>query len=140
MIARVPRRLVLMAVGGMLMVLAFASAASVGAAIPDRAFQVMGCDIGDYACYYHRLGGAPFSSYCNNSAYTCTNGIPEPPSQYSTNVSPYCGDGGGAGCINGSPLFVSTTVPSNGSGLTTNVIVTSGFLNTGTSGTRAVNP
>ena len=119
------RKLVTMAVGGLMVVTAFAGAGSVGAAIPNRAFQVLGCDIGDYACYSHRLGGAPESNYCTGSLYTCTDSIPNTPPQYSTNVSPYCGDGGGAGCLNGSPLYVSTTiVPSAGTGLSTDVVVT----------------
>jgi hypothetical protein len=143
MTARALRTLVTMAVGGVLIVMAFVNAGSVGAAIPDRAFQVMGCNIGDYTCYYARLGGSSqYTYYCNNNYYTCTNGVPDAPpqSQFSQNVSQYCGDGGGTGCVNGSPLFTSTTpVNANGGGLASggtvngNILVTSGFVNVGTS-------
>ncbi|MDQ2783562.1 MAG: hypothetical protein M3Y58_01000 [Chloroflexota bacterium] len=133
------RKLVTMVVGGLMILMAFASAGSVGAAIPNRAFQVLGCDTGDYACYYHRLGGAPESNYCTSNVYTCTDGVPNTPPQYSTNVSPYCGDGGGVGCVNGSPLYASTTItPSDGTGLTTDVVVTSNFLNIGTNRAHVV--
>lgn len=133
------RKLVTMAVGGLMVVMAFAGAGSASAAIPDRAFQALGCDIGDYTCYYHKLGGAPESNYCTSNVYTCTNGVPNTPPQYSTNVSPYCGDGGGAGCLNGSPLYVSTTIaPSAGSSLATNVVVTSNFLNIATNRAHVV--
>ncbi|MGI8689008.1 MAG: hypothetical protein ACR2M3_10550 [Thermomicrobiales bacterium] len=133
------RKLVTMAVGGLMIVMAFAGAGSVGAAVPDRAFQVLGCDIGDYTCYSHRLGGASESNYCASNVYTCTDGVPNTPPQYATDVSPYCGDGGGAGCVNGSPLYVSTTIaPSEGTGLSTNVVVTSNFLNIGTNRAHVV--
>lgn len=133
------RKFVTMAVGGLIVVMAFTNAGSVGAAIPNRAFQAVGCDIGDYACYTHKLGGAPESNYCTSSVYTCRDGVPNTPPQYSTNVSPYCGDGGGAGCLDGSPLYVSTTiVPSVGTGLSTNVVVTSDFLHIGTSRAHVV--
>jgi hypothetical protein len=142
MAARVVRTLVMMTVGGLLMVMAFANAGAVGASLPDRAFQVMGCNIGDYTCYYARTGeSAAYTYYCNAGYFTCTNGVPDTTAQYLANVSPYCGDGGGAGCINGSPLYVNTTpVTANGSGLAVNVVVTSGFVNSGTSGTRVVRP
>ena len=142
MTARVVRTLVTMAVGGLLMVMAFVSAASVGAALPDRNFQVMGCNIGDYTCYYARTGeSAAYTYYCNAGYFTCTNGVPDTTVQYSTDVSPYCGDGGGAGCINGSPLYVNTaTAVSDENGLSQNVVVTSGFVKSGTSGARVVRP
>lgn len=141
MTARVLRTLVTMVVGGLLIVLALANAGSVGAAVPDRAFQVMGCTIGDYTCYYARLGGgSSYTSYCNSGYYTCTNGVPDAPQQFAQNVSQYCGDGGGTGCVNGSPLYTSTTPANiNGSGLASgsptngNILVTSGFANVGTS-------
>lgn len=141
MTVRGVRPLVTMAVGALLVVMAFASAGSVGAAIPDRTFQVMGCDIGDYACYYHKIGGAPETYYCNAGYYTCANGVPTGPQsqQDAPNVSPYCGDGGTTGCLAGSPLFVSrTTVPSNGNGLSANVIVAGNFANNGSSGPHIV--
>ena len=139
MTTHVVRKLVTMAIGGLMVVTAFAGAGSVGAAIPNRAFQALGCDIGDYACYYHKLGGAPESNYCTSNVYTCTDGVPNTPPQYSTNVSPYCGDGGGAGCITGSPLYASATIaPSAGTGLSTDVVVTSNFLNIGTNKARVV--
>lgn len=142
MIARIVRTLVTMAVGALLIVLALANAGSVGASVPDRAFQVLGCTIGDYNCYYARLGGSPYSTYCANGYYTCTNGVPNAPAttaDTATTVT-YCGDNGAAGCINGSPLFTSTTINNSGTGLATDVIVSSGFLNTGTIRTQANNP
>ncbi len=147
MTTRIVRTLVTMTVGALLIVLTLANAGSVGAAIPDRAFQVLGCNIGDYSCYHARLGGVPSSSYCSNSVYTCTNGVPNTPAQFSQDVSPYCGDGGGTGCINGSPLFTSTSSVSvtgsglaNGSGVNGNILVTSGFANVGTSLPQHPNP
>jgi len=139
MTARGVRKLVTMVVGGLMIVMAFAGAGSVGAAIPNRAFQALGCDIGDYACYTHKLGGVSESNYCTSGVYTCRDGVPNTPPQYSTDVSPYCGDGGGAGCLNGSPLYASTTIaPSAGTGLSTNVVVTSNFLNIGSNRAHVV--
>ncbi len=142
MTARIPRTLVTLAVGAVLIVSALVSAGSVGASIADRAFQVLGCSIGDYNCYYARLGGSPYATYCSNSYYSCTNGVPnatDTPAD-TANTPVYCGDSATTGCINGSPLFVSTTINGGGTGLAANVIVSSGFLNTGTNRTQIVNP
>ncbi len=100
----------------------------------------MGCDIGDYACFYHKIGGAPETYSCNVGYDTCANGVPIGKQQDAPNVSSYCGDGGNTGCLAGSPLFVSrTTVPSNGNGLSANVIVAGNFANNGSSGLHVVN-
>lgn len=142
MTARTVRTLVTMAVGALLIVLALANAGSVGASVSDRAFQVLGCAVGDYNCYYARLGGSPYSTYCANGYYTCTNGVPNAantPANATTTVT-YCGDNGAAGCINGSPLYVSTTINDSGTGLASDVIVSSGFLNTGTIRTQVASP
>ncbi len=141
MTARSLRPLVTIAVGVLLAVMAFANAGSVGAAIPDRTFQVMGCDVGDYTCFYHKIGGAPTTYYCNAGYYTCANGVPTGPEQDSPNASPYCADGGGVGCLSGSPLYVSKpTAPANGTGTSANVVVASNFVNTGTSIIHGANP
>lgn len=143
MIARIVRTLVTMAVGALLIVLALANAGSVGASVPDRAFQVLGCSIGDYNCYYARLGGSPYSTYCANGYYTCTNGVPnatDTPTDAAATTVTYCGDNGATGCINGSPLFVSTTINGGGTGLASNVIVSSGFIDAGINRTQAVTP
>ena len=141
MIVRGVRPLVTMAVGMLLVVMAFANAGSVGAAIPDRTFQVMGCDIGDYTCYYHKIGGAPETYVCNAGYYTCANGVPigQQQQQDSPDVSPYCGDGGRTGCLAGSPLFVSTTTAStNANGLSAHVIVAGNIVKNGSSGPHVV--
>lgn len=147
MAARLLRTLALATLGAVLVVLTFAGAGSAEAAIPDRSFQVMGCNIGDYQCYYARLGGggSTYTYYCQNGYYTCTNGVPDGPALGTTNGSPYCADGGGTGCIDGSPLFVNIGNVVNGSGLASgatggNIIVTSGFANAGTSLTHRENP
>jgi hypothetical protein len=135
MTARLLRTLVTLAVSVILIVVAVATAGQAAAAIPDRTFQLLGCNVGDYSCFYGKLGGSPYGYYCSNGYYTCTNGIPDTPPQNQQNVSPYCGDGGGTGCINGSPLYVSTgTVVSNSNGLSSAVVVTSGFVAAGPDG------
>lgn len=142
MTARLLRTIVTLVVSAVLIVLTLATAGSAAAAIPDRAFEVMGCNVGDYSCYFGRFGGvgSSYTSLCKNGNYTCTNGVPDTPAQFSQNVSPYCGDGGGAGCIGGSPLYTSTKPTEvSGSGLASgstangNILVTSGFVNVGTS-------
>lgn len=135
MTARLLRTLVTLAVSAILLVVALATAGPAAAAIPDRTFELLGCNVGDYTCFYSKLGGSPYGYYCNNNYYSCTAGVPDTPPQNLKNVSPYCGDGGGTGCINGSPLYVSTTpVGSNGSGLAPAVIVTTGFVAAGPDG------
>ena len=81
MTARLLRTIVALVVGAVLIVLTLAMAGSTAAAIPDRTFEVMGCNIGDYACYYARFGGGGSSktSLCKSGNYTCTNGVPDAP-------------------------------------------------------------
>jgi len=135
MTARLLRTFVTLAVSAILIVVAIATAGPAAAAIPDRTFQILGCNVGDYSCFYSKLGGSPYEYYCNNGYYTCTNGVPDTPPQNLQNVSPYCGDGGGTGCLNGSPLYVSTTpAGSNVNGISSAVVITSGFVAAGPDG------
>jgi|SRR5579885_3415126 len=143
MTARMVRRVLTAAVGAVLLIAAIGSAVTVQAAIQDRAFQAVGCDVGDYTCYYAKLGGSPYSYYCQNSYYSCTSGIPDTPDrrigQDQQPTNPYCGDAAPAGCANGSVLYTSTTAVdptgsalANGGTLSGNILVTNNFQNVGT--------
>ena len=152
MTARTVRRLLTAAVGAVLLVATIGSTGTVQAAIQDRAFQAVGCAIGDYTCYYAKLGGSPYTYYCQNSYYVCTSGIPDSPAkrigQDQLPVNPYCGDAAPAGCANGSALYTSTTpvdqtgtTLANGGTLTGNILVTNNFQAVGTSlPVRSTNP
>src|SRR5690242_19391171 len=85
MTARLLRTLVTLAVSVILIVVAVATAGPAAAAIPDRTFQLLGCNVGDYSCFYGKLGGSPYGYYCSNGYYTCTNGIPDTPPQNQQN-------------------------------------------------------
>ena len=137
---RVLRTLVASAIGAVLLIVTIGTAGTVEASIPDRAFQAMGCSIGDYTCYYSRLGGSSYTYYCQNGYYTCTNGVPNTPVQNGPNVQGtiYCGDGGATGCVDGSALYTSTnpvditgTRLAQSGTLTGHVLVTSSFVNVG---------
>src|SRR6185503_3971787 len=65
-------RLAVGAIAAALFVLSMGSAVSVSAAIDPVAFQKLGCNDGDYACFYARLyGGYPLRApYCNANGCT----------------------------------------------------------------------
>lgn len=72
MFRRLRFRLALGALTAALFVIAFGSATSVSAAIDPITFQKLGCNNGDYACFYARLyGGYPLRApYCNGTDCT----------------------------------------------------------------------
>jgi hypothetical protein len=126
---------------GMLLMLGI-GAAPASAAIADRAFTVVGCNVGDYTCFYSKMGGASQDPYyCTNGYYDCTNGVPN--GTVHTTAGPetdYCADGaayiqnGNYGCANGNPIgLVAHTV--NDSNATTTggptVVVAGNFANAG---------
>jgi len=57
------------AIGAAILVIGMSSAGSVSAAIDPVAFQKLGCNNGDYTCYYARLyGGYPLRTpFCDNT-------------------------------------------------------------------------
>ncbi|MDQ6834130.1 MAG: hypothetical protein M3008_12085 [Chloroflexota bacterium] len=60
------------AIGAALLVIGMGSTGSVSAAIDPVAFQKLGCNNGDYTCYYARLyGGYPLQTpFCDNTGCT----------------------------------------------------------------------
>ncbi len=136
MVRRVRQRIV---AGAMVMAMLAVSVGSlsVSAAIADRAFTAIGCNVGDYTCYYAKMGGGGSINtyYCRTGYYDCNNGVPI------SNIYPTADSGvqtcaGGAtyvqsgayGCLYGNPIGV--TVPgtpystaADGSGSFPNVIV-----------------
>lgn len=53
---RFVRRIAIAATGIALLVASLATTVSVGAALPNAAFTSVGCDIGNYTCYYNKVG------------------------------------------------------------------------------------
>ncbi len=114
------------------------------AAIADKAFTVVGCNVGDYNCYYSKLGGSSQDAYyCQNSYYPCTGGVLDPGVRIPTagQETNYCADGaayiqnGIYGCANGNPIGTVTRVSTdpnnpNGNGGPT-VVVAGNFANAG---------
>ncbi len=111
---------------------------TVSAAVADRAFTAIGCDVGDYTCYYAKMGGGSTANtyYCRTGYYECTNGVPI------SNIYPTADNGvqacaGGAtytqngayGCLYGNPIGVAvpgtpySTAADGTSGSYPNVIV-----------------
>jgi len=82
------------------------------AAIADRAFTAIGCNVGDYNCFYAKMGGTQDTYYCQTGYYECTNGVTNAPQQFPTAgaATNYCQDGaayvqnGTYGCFNGNPI------------------------------------
>ena len=119
------------------------------AAIADKAFTVVGCNVGDYNCFYSKLGGGSQDSYyCQSAYYPCTNGVLDPGTQFPT-AGPetnYCQDGaayiqnGIYGCTNGNPIGAVAHVSSdpnnpNGNGGPT-VVVAGNFAKAGLGATN----
>jgi len=63
------------AIAAALFVVSLGSTVSVSAAIDPVAFQKLGCNNGDYACFYAKLyGGYPLRApYCDNTGCTVPN-------------------------------------------------------------------
>ena len=72
MFRRLRRLFAVGAIGAALLVIGLGSAGSVSAAIDPVAFQKLGCNNGDYTCYYARLyGGYPLRApFCDNNGCT----------------------------------------------------------------------
>jgi hypothetical protein len=114
------------------------------AAIADKAFTVMGCNVGDYNCYYSKMGGgSPDAYYCQSGYYQCTSGVIDPVTR-TTTAGPetnYCVDGaaytqnGIYGCVNGNPIGAVAHVSSDPNNVSGNggptVIIAGNFANAG---------
>ncbi len=72
MFRRLRRLFAVGAIGAALLAIGLGSAGSVSAAIDPVAFQKLGCNNGDYTCYYARLyGGYPLRApFCDNNGCT----------------------------------------------------------------------
>lgn len=72
MVRRLRLPLAVGAITAAFFVISLGSAVSVSAAIDPVAFQKLGCNNGDYACFYARLyGGYPLRApYCDNTGCT----------------------------------------------------------------------
>jgi hypothetical protein len=111
------------AIGALLMLTIGAVPAS--AAIQDRAFTAIGCNVGDYTCFYSKMGGggSQNSYYCQNAYYPCANGVPVANPQVTSGPETELCAGGAAylqngtyGCTFGNPIGTTiqgTSDPSN---------------------------
>lgn len=122
----------------------------VSAAIADRAFTAIGCNVGDYTCYYAKMGGGGSINtyYCRTGYYECTNGVPN------SNIYPTADTGaqtcaGGAtyiqtgvyGCVYGNPIGVAVlgtpySAAAGGTGTFPNVIVAGNIASAGLGATN----
>ncbi len=93
MFRSVSRFLVMGAVAAALLVVSLGNAASVSASIDPLTFQKLGCNVGDYNCFYAKLyGGAPlYGNYCDGYGNCTYNPPPEALVYGSGYGSPYSG-------------------------------------------------
>lgn len=117
----------------------------VSAAIADRAFTVLGCEVGDYTCFYAKMGGGGSNDayFCRNGYYTCENGVPVATvTQTAGAESQYCAGGaaylqnGTYGCRYGNPIGVDAAAATNGiasgsNGAYPTIIVAGNFASAG---------
>jgi hypothetical protein len=113
------------------------------AAIADRAFTAIGCNVGDYNCFYAKMGGgAQNTYYCQTGYYDCTNGVPNSKVQITTGPeSSLCADGaayiqnGTYSCLNGNPIGLIAHVTSDPNNPTASggptVVIAGNFANAG---------